>query len=173
LYNIKERVSVCDRCYKDLLLENNWLQNHLPLLLGGGTFKHAYPLGLGVRKVELRLLEDGKTLEFVPMDDDGHGKATKVLLQHVEQVSTPGADQICLHVEKKTFIFECVDFDEDKDSAVVDQGRWVRALKAAVMKSHQRCAPFRETVLKERAEKLMRWEKKRAAQVTPAVHVDV
>jgi len=147
-------------------MENNWILNHRPLLLGGGKFLHAFPLGLGLRPVELVLQDDLKTLAFQQTDEgEGCGKTTRLPLLGVEQVSTPGPDKFTLHVGKKTYQFDCsntiTNSGSDRDTEV--QGRWVKALKSAVMRSHQRQrnSGFKETVMKERANRRLRWAKER------------
>lgn len=152
-YNITDRVKVCVQCHADLLLENNWLQNHLPLLLHGETFIHTFPLALGSTTVELNLVDDQTALFFQEQTTDGSGKSIRLALQSVEQVTTPSPDSFCLVVGKRTYLFNCCRDNCDGDAQL--QSKWVRALKAAIIKGHQRDrdVSFRDIVLKQRAQR--------------------
>ena len=116
LYEIQEEVRVCNSCFREIPDENIFIQNYQPLLHAGGYFKKSALLGLSVKFIKLRLLEDNSILVY---DSSGSGR-TEIELTSVSKISDVSATAFDIVTANKTYSLEC-------DSAQTRK-MWVEAL---------------------------------------------
>jgi hypothetical protein len=142
-YGIKEPAKVCDRCHGELQNENIYVDIHRALLLKGENFtKYSY-MGMKSRMVELRLLNDMKSLVY----DEKiavNKKPTVILLETISKITVSGSVNFTLFaLDGKSYEFEAL----STQKRVV----WVEALSEAVHRS--RLPTLKEKVHRERRER--------------------
>lgn len=116
LYEIQEEVRVCNSCYREIPDENSFIQNYQPLLHAGGCFKKSTLMGLSVKLIKLRLLEDNSILIY---DSPGSG-LTDIELSSILKVAAVSVTAFEIVTVDKTYSLDC-------DSAET-QKMWVEAL---------------------------------------------
>jgi hypothetical protein len=139
LYAITSEVRVCDKCYNQLISENNYATNLRPILHRGDMFKKSIRMGLQTKLVTLRMMSDDKTLVY----DDEHSGPTVIPLHTVEKITMTSLKAFEITTMEKSYNFS-------SDSKVREL--WVEALKIAVQRARE--PPFNEQVEVERRRKV-------------------
>lgn len=140
--SINEDVRVCNNCFKELPMENNYISEQRTLLYRGNTFKKYIMMGLSTKLVSLRLTQDDKSLVY---DDESRSEPTIILLRDIENMKSTNEKSFEItnistsddHLNKKIkYIFE--------SSSREVTTAWIEALKVAIKRARE--PPFRERI---------------------------
>ena len=139
LYAITNEVRACDKCFTQLISENNYATNLRPILHRGDMFKKSIRMGLQTKLVTLRMMSDDKTLVY----DDDHSGPTVIPLHTVDKITMTNLKAFDIATSEKSYNFS-------SDSKVREL--WVEALKIAVQRARE--PPFNEQIEVERRRKV-------------------
>lgn len=141
LLKTSKPVRVCNRCSRELVEENAYLEYDLPKLQKGNNFKTKAAFGifrLSSKFVCLRLLSDGHTLVY---DDDSSNDITEIPAKIITNIALSGFATFDIVTDPKTYTFEAENADICEN--------WTDMLKNFMSNYHTR--PLKEVVEEEKS----------------------